>query len=224
MKILYLFCDIGEIRVCCNEWSKTREWSRWLYTCGPYHPFGLRLNCCDLRIGHTFEPQCTNTNGLSVWLFWFCGQFHLWPLWTWPWIKLIVVTYTSKRSSFFLVWTSRKTLYVKFQCKVWHFVCYYYKFCNIDLSVYFITFCSNWFNSRLCNCVQCCQMSCCLAADVVELMMQRRQKCLRLASEIVLLQTVVSPTRLCCTEVCPLLHLRLISDAFSAKFSPFCSH
>jgi len=50
--------------------------------------------------------------------------------------------------------------------------------------------------------VQCCQMSCCLAADVVDLMMQRHEKCLRLASEIVLLQTVVSPARLCCTEVC----------------------
>jgi len=53
--------------------------------------------------------------------------------------------------------------------------------------------------------VQCCQMSCCLAADVVDLMLQRREKCLRLASEIVLLQTVVSSARLCCTEVC--LHL-----------------
>ena len=51
--------------------------------------------------------------------------------------------------------------------------------------------------------MQCCQMSCCLAADVVDLMMQRHEKCLRLASEIVLLQTVVSPARLCCTEVCP---------------------
>ena len=56
--------------------------------------------------------------------------------------------------------------------------------------------------------MQCCQMSCCLAADVVDLMMQRHEKCLRLASEIVLLQTVVSPARLCCTEVC--LHLDLM--------------
>jgi len=50
--------------------------------------------------------------------------------------------------------------------------------------------------------VQCCQMSCCLAVDVVDLMMQRHEKCLRLASEIVLLQAAVSPARLCCTEVC----------------------
>jgi len=55
--------------------------------------------------------------------------------------------------------------------------------------------------------LQCCQMSCCLAADVIDLMMQRHEKCLRLASEIVLLQTVVNPARLCCAEVCWLVHL-----------------
>ena len=60
---------------------------------------------------------------------------------------------------------------------------------------------SDWMAESVSD-VQCCQMSCCLAADVVDLMMQRHEKCLRLASEIVLLQTVVSPARLCCTEVC----------------------